>query len=323
MSAGLPGLGLGGLFFILSALYAPIPELARSLRGRSDAASRRRVGRQFAIAIAMIVAVDLALRLVYALLELSAIAEGPEDPGLTVLPLVPIAITTALLALVLASAKAAQIAATLRSRGLPPLIARPLPGRARVLGVATSLTAVWFALLAFGAAQLSPVSSGGGTERSEALEADGSEIGSVVPEIGSVVPEIVRAASGEGSAATDPTARAAKPRAAEPSAPVPGDVRAPSGSAPDALAAGDGAVQAPAGTGSLISEESPGTPAPQAETAPQGQGASPAAAGPPDDSGPPEHSSAPEQTGPPAHAGPSMETGPKAGSTAAERAGAR
>ena len=41
MSAGLPGLGLGGLFFILSALLAPLLELGRPVRGRSSRAWRR------------------------------------------------------------------------------------------------------------------------------------------------------------------------------------------------------------------------------------------------------------------------------------------
>jgi hypothetical protein len=62
VSAGLPGLGLGGLFFILLALLAPFVELIRTTRGRSSVAAWRVVGRQFALALTMVAAVELTLR---------------------------------------------------------------------------------------------------------------------------------------------------------------------------------------------------------------------------------------------------------------------
>ena len=101
MSAGLPGVGLGGLFFILSALFAPIPELYRTARGRSSRAAWRMVGRQLLQALLMIAVVDLMLQLVGA---------GPRFDL--------VGITTALLVSVLAAAKLAQLAvtATLRRR---------------------------------------------------------------------------------------------------------------------------------------------------------------------------------------------------------------
>ena len=110
MSAGLPGLGLGGLFFVLSALLAPVVELGRTARGRSSAGAWRQVGRQFAIAIVMIVAVELALR---GLLLAGSVLGAGTDPGgqgLTALPLAPIGITAALLLAVLLGAKGAQLA---------------------------------------------------------------------------------------------------------------------------------------------------------------------------------------------------------------------
>lgn len=63
MSAGLPGLGLGGLFFILSALALPLFELARTARGESSAQSWLAVARQFGLAVAMIAAIDAVFRL--------------------------------------------------------------------------------------------------------------------------------------------------------------------------------------------------------------------------------------------------------------------
>ena len=86
MSAGMPGLGLGGLFFVLSALFAPVVELHRTAQGRSSAAAWRAVGRQFAIAATMVLIVA------------------------PLVPWVPVGITAALLAAVLLAAKAAQLA---------------------------------------------------------------------------------------------------------------------------------------------------------------------------------------------------------------------
>jgi hypothetical protein len=89
MSAGMPGLGLGGLFFVLSALFAPLVELRRTAQGRSSVAAWRQVGRQFAIAATMVLIVA------------------------PLVPWVPVGITAALLAVVLLAAKGAQL--TLRS----------------------------------------------------------------------------------------------------------------------------------------------------------------------------------------------------------------
>src|SRR5262245_42206785 len=54
MSAGLPGLGLSGLFALLSALGTPIIQLARPRRHR---AGRRPVGPIFALSVAMVIAI--------------------------------------------------------------------------------------------------------------------------------------------------------------------------------------------------------------------------------------------------------------------------
>jgi hypothetical protein len=118
MSAGLPGLGLGGLFFILSALVAPLLELIESARGNSSRAAWSRVGRQFAIAVSMIAAVDLSLRGAFLLLGLAGI-EAPEAGGVTVLPIVQLAIATGILLALIAGAKALQLVARMRSRHRP------------------------------------------------------------------------------------------------------------------------------------------------------------------------------------------------------------
>ena len=57
MAAGLPGVGIGALFFIVSALLMPVFELARTLAGRGSVARWRFVGRQGAIALGIVVAI--------------------------------------------------------------------------------------------------------------------------------------------------------------------------------------------------------------------------------------------------------------------------
>ena len=118
MSAGLPGLGLGGLFFVISALLAPLFELPRLARGESSAAAWRQIGRQFAIALAMIAAVDLALR---ALLLVS----GADASGALVIPIAPIGLTSGLLVTVLAAAKGAELLQRLGRRRHTVRLARP------------------------------------------------------------------------------------------------------------------------------------------------------------------------------------------------------
>lgn len=53
MIAGLPGTGLGGLFYILGALWMPVQSLTRRMRGQRDV-SWRLVARQSGIAIGVL-----------------------------------------------------------------------------------------------------------------------------------------------------------------------------------------------------------------------------------------------------------------------------
>ncbi len=133
MGPGQPGIALGGLFYLLLALLGPFVELARALRGRSTAASRRVVARHFALAATMLVALDLAYRAATLLFAPSADApaEGPAAPsaklpseGLVALPVTPVLLGLALLATVLAATKLADLglrlgAASRRNRGRP------------------------------------------------------------------------------------------------------------------------------------------------------------------------------------------------------------
>ncbi|HKO39361.1 MAG TPA: hypothetical protein VJU14_13435, partial [Solirubrobacterales bacterium] len=158
MSAGLPGLGLGGLFFIFSALLAPFPELWRTVRGRSDLASWKAIGRQLAQALAMVAAIDLTLRLTYLVLSAVGAGDPPAADDATVLPLDLIGITTGLLVLVLCGAKLAELTLRLRGGGLPRVPeAMPRVAPFRAVTFAAVAMVAWIGLLAVGASDLSPL----------------------------------------------------------------------------------------------------------------------------------------------------------------------
>jgi hypothetical protein len=142
MAAGLPGVGLSGVFFIVSALLMVPLEVARTLRGRSSLARWIRVLRQLTIALTMIACVELA----YALLRLAVGqiqsaagsahvvrgahaalvggaahvglgrgASGSAQAALHTLPVTPVLATLGVIAVLLALAKSAQLVARWRA----------------------------------------------------------------------------------------------------------------------------------------------------------------------------------------------------------------
>jgi hypothetical protein len=113
MTAGVPGFGLGGVFFIISALLAPFRELIMTARGRSSRARWTSVGGQLLIALAMISAVGAMLGLV-GLVS----AAGPLQ-GLMSFPLLPLTGTGALLVFILVVAKLVQLCSFGARRGRP------------------------------------------------------------------------------------------------------------------------------------------------------------------------------------------------------------
>jgi hypothetical protein len=119
VSAGIPGLGLGGLFFVLSALLAPVLELVPTLRGRSSVARWRAIGRQFALALAMVIALDATLRAV--VLVGSGFAAdapvGPTEGGLLALAGLPFLGTCVALTMVVGGAKGYQLYRAAFDRG--------------------------------------------------------------------------------------------------------------------------------------------------------------------------------------------------------------
>lgn len=110
MSVGIPGFGLGGLFFVLSALVAPLLELPRTLRGESSAAVWREIGRNVLLSLLIIVAVDFALRVALLVVWLAGGGSLDSVTEPVVLPVAPIGATGGLLIALLVTAKAAQLA---------------------------------------------------------------------------------------------------------------------------------------------------------------------------------------------------------------------
>ena len=298
MSAGLPGLGLGGLFFIFSALLAPFIEIGRMAIGRRREVQWREVWRQFALALTMIAAVDLTLRVLYAFSHLLGLGDTPRLDVITVIPLIPVAITACILAAVLLTAKAVDLATPVL-RDLPPISAA-LPSRTRVLAVTGLVGAIWFALLFSGANDLTRLPGrDGGTEKvpagsaladaddagdavamadasGESAEAEATEVVAGPSETGQASGDTVNA---EASTSTVAAGSPAGADAAADVAAVPADAVQPTGPAPTASA--------------------PATAGPSETTAPETSEPAPSeVAGPPEGAGPPDHSSAPTHAGP-------------------------
>jgi hypothetical protein len=310
LSAGLPGLGLGGLFFIVSALLAPFGQLWRMARGRSLPGEWRVVVRQFAQAATMVIAIDLTLRLVY--LALAGIGDGdaPSAVSATALPLTLIGITSGLLAVVLGLAKLSELWERLARRDRPRIpLALPRLHRGRTLAYGTAVAVAWVALLSVGAAELSPLS------QPPSHPAPTKQLDATVERQPAVPP--TRMQRDLPSPAADGVAREATERASNRSHPevaAGGDtVSQPSAPHPSIS---ETTVTAPASSGASAPEESPGgSPNPVAATPPASPPSeappAPTPSGPPASPGPPENSNAPEEAGPPEEPRPSehAETG--------------
>lgn len=123
MNAGIPGIGLGGLFFVLSAFLMLFIEIVRTLQGRSNLKRWRLVGRQSGLACGIVAATIVMLWMLEMLVVgvFIDIENGPDASGavgvesegrilaaLEVLPVsaAPILGTFTLLVVVLFSAEA-------------------------------------------------------------------------------------------------------------------------------------------------------------------------------------------------------------------------
>jgi hypothetical protein len=92
-NAGLPGTGLGGLFYLLLAFWMPLAELPRTIQGRSSRARWRHVGTQFALACGIVASVG-GTAAAYVALGGQASPFGVPGPALV---LAPVALAATLL----------------------------------------------------------------------------------------------------------------------------------------------------------------------------------------------------------------------------------
>jgi hypothetical protein len=81
VTAGIPGIGLGGLFFVISALLMVVIELYRTARGRSSLARWRFVGRQAVMALGIVLATVAALWLLELVMPGDPLEVGVDAAG--------------------------------------------------------------------------------------------------------------------------------------------------------------------------------------------------------------------------------------------------
>src|SRR5215213_610024 len=79
MFAGLPGIGVGTLFYVITALWMPIPECVRLIKGTSSRARWRLIATQFCFALSIIASIAIAERVM--LWVLGAAAPGSVNPA--------------------------------------------------------------------------------------------------------------------------------------------------------------------------------------------------------------------------------------------------
>jgi hypothetical protein len=127
MTVGIPGAGIGGLFYILSALAAPLRELAALARrdasaspeSRAASRVRRRLAlRQGAIAVGILAALWATGTLLGRLLAAGTRVAAAEAAGVhRVLPASALAVTFGSLAVVLLAVQVARLVLVPRAGG--------------------------------------------------------------------------------------------------------------------------------------------------------------------------------------------------------------
>lgn len=114
MTAGLPGVGISGLFFVLSALLMPVIEIGKTITGRTSAKRWRAVLRQSGMAWAIVIVLERTVWLITLVLtELRPdSANGSKVAAAApafAFPVAPVLIALAVLALVLVGAQVMQL----------------------------------------------------------------------------------------------------------------------------------------------------------------------------------------------------------------------
>jgi hypothetical protein len=98
MFAGLPGTGVGGMFYLLLSLWMPFHELFRVFQGKSSAARWRLIARQWCLFAAVIAVIWAQTALMKALIPASDQAQVQAAVQAKLEPVSPIATSTMLAA---------------------------------------------------------------------------------------------------------------------------------------------------------------------------------------------------------------------------------
>ena len=114
MTVGIPGAGLGGLFFVVCALLTIPVELVRTVLGRSSKARWRRAVHHTALATSIIVVLGATYWCLHLILP---IARTTTHASLSGIPLASALMTLILVALVLALAYVLRLVLGPRGRG--------------------------------------------------------------------------------------------------------------------------------------------------------------------------------------------------------------
>jgi hypothetical protein len=115
MTPGVPGAGIGGLFYLASTLLLPFRSLARRVRGRPDSLTARQIAHSLAIASGVVIGLWvtgwlLALLVPDEMLRSGAATTGGAARARTVLPVATFAVGVGTLLTVLMAVEIARYA---------------------------------------------------------------------------------------------------------------------------------------------------------------------------------------------------------------------
>lgn len=125
MTPGVPGAGIGGLFYLASTFLLPLRSLSRRLRGQPDSLTGRQAAHSLAIAVGVIAALwatgwILALLVPDEMLRPVATTGRASSRSRTVLPVATFATAVGTLLFVLVAVEIARVAQARRqTRGTP------------------------------------------------------------------------------------------------------------------------------------------------------------------------------------------------------------
>ena len=79
MTVGIPGAGIGGLFYLASALWMPVQESWNAVRGKSTPKRRALVARQFLLTVGVLTAMGCTAWLIETVLSMMSWWTNPQD----------------------------------------------------------------------------------------------------------------------------------------------------------------------------------------------------------------------------------------------------